>query len=65
MAATEYLGVTSGAPGGPASLEGLGRPGEAARRMAERLDGAPEAVEPTTGPGVDGTAGNSDNSTRD
>ena len=61
VAAAEYLGVPGAGLDAP-DLASLGRPSEAATAMAARLDsGAPA---PGSGD-VDGSPGNSDNSTRD
>jgi hypothetical protein len=60
LAAARRPGVTS-----PEDLEAVGRPSESARQVAARLDGESRpgaASEPVV---VDGSAGNSDNSTRD
>jgi hypothetical protein len=45
LAATEYGAATAGSSGGdPADVDALGRPSEAALRMAERLDAEPDAT---------------------
>jgi hypothetical protein len=82
VAAAEFLGARREGASGPASLDEVGRPSEAARLVAERLeressgarDGVPDAAGgardagggPDPEPGAfDGSAANSDNSTRD
>lgn len=64
LAASEYLGV---APGGLAApdLDAVGKPSEAALRMAEQLDGESGSGPAAPSPGVDDSPRNSDNSTRD
>jgi hypothetical protein len=79
VAAGEYLGARRDGPATPAELDAVGRPSEAALQAAARLDRGEDPAEgrgegrgdadvppaPTPEPVVDGSAANSDNSTRD
>lgn len=73
VAASELLAARHDGPTTPAELADVGRPSEAALRAAASLEamdrarhGAPGSVVPEVpGPVVDGSAANSDNSTRD
>jgi hypothetical protein len=80
VAAAEFLGARRDGASAPDSLDAVGRPSEAARMVVERFEreaagqagdagGAGDAAgvpDPGDAPGdIDGSAANSDNSTRD
>ena len=65
MAATEFLGVPSGSVDGPVDPATVGEPSETARRMVRRLEAEEAGLPKGPAGGIDDSAANSDNSTRD
>lgn len=65
VAANEFRGVGPGGLGADHARASVGQPSEAALRMVEQLDAAAASAPGGPGGGVDDSAGNSDNSTRD